>query len=180
MLVRPANFLLLDEPTNHLDIPSRDVLEDALTEYTGTICFITHDRHFIQSVADTVLEVSGGTATTYPDGYEYYVEKKARQAAESATRNDTPAPRRRLRRARPSPIGPGSNQGAATTRSGGAGQAIRPDQAAQDAPRCGRTGIGCEGPGAGATDDAARGTRALPDSRGSSRRWATTRGCRRR
>ena len=81
MLVRPANLLLLDEPTNHLDIPSRDVLEDALTEYTGTICFITHDRHFIQSVADTVLEVSGGTATTYPDGYEYYVEKKARQSA---------------------------------------------------------------------------------------------------
>ncbi len=93
MLVRPANFLLLDEPTNHLDIPSRDVLEDALAEYTGTICFITHDRHFIQSVADTVLEVSGGTATTYPDGYEYYVEKKARQAAEAAARNDTPAPR---------------------------------------------------------------------------------------
>jgi ATP-binding cassette subfamily F protein 3 len=59
------------------------VLEDALTEYTGTICFITHDRHFIQSVADTVLEVSGGTATTYPDGYEYYLEKKARQASAS-------------------------------------------------------------------------------------------------
>jgi ATP-binding cassette subfamily F protein 3 len=93
MLVRPANFLLLDEPTNHLDIPSRDVLEDALTEYTGTICFITHDRHFIQSVADTVLEVSGGTATTYPDGYEYYVEKKARQAAASVEAAATAARR---------------------------------------------------------------------------------------
>ena len=84
MLVRPANFLLLDEPTNHLDIPSRDVLEEALLEYTGTMCFITHDRHFIQAVANTVLEVSGGTATAYPDGYEYYVEKKARQADEAA------------------------------------------------------------------------------------------------
>ena len=93
MLVRPANFLLLDEPTNHLDIPSRDVLEDALTEYTGTICFITHDRHFIQSVADTVLEVSGGTATTYPDGYEYYVEKKARQSAASVEAAATAARR---------------------------------------------------------------------------------------
>jgi len=80
MLVRPANFLLLDEPTNHLDIPSRDVLEEALQEYTGTICFITHDRHVIHAVADTVLEVSGGSATVYPDGYAYYVEKKAQQA----------------------------------------------------------------------------------------------------
>jgi ATP-binding cassette subfamily F protein 3 len=101
MLVRPANFLLLDEPTNHLDIPSRDVLEEALQEYTGTICFITHDRHFIQSVADTVLEISGGTATTYPDGYEYYLYKKAQSNAapvatnggETLRREEPPIPR---------------------------------------------------------------------------------------
>ncbi len=106
MLVRPANFLLLDEPTNHLDIPSRDVLESALLEYTGTICFITHDRHFIQSVANTILDVRDGTAMVYPDGYEYYVDKKARQTAETeAVNGHSAAPHSEIERSQPDRAG---------------------------------------------------------------------------
>ncbi len=76
MLLRPANFLLLDEPTSHLDIPSRNVLEAALTQFQGTICFITHDRHLINMIANKVIEVSGGRLNLFLGNYDDYLYKK--------------------------------------------------------------------------------------------------------
>ena len=70
------NFLLLDEPTNHLDIDSKEVLKDALIDYDGTICFVSHDRFFINKVATAILEIEETGSTLYLGDYDYYLEKK--------------------------------------------------------------------------------------------------------
>jgi ATP-binding cassette subfamily F protein 3 len=76
MLLHPANFLLLDEPTNHLDMRAKEVLLKALTDYTGTVVFVSHDRYFIDKLATRVLEVGDGRVEVYPGNYEDYRWRK--------------------------------------------------------------------------------------------------------
>ena len=78
------NFLILDEPTNHLDIDSKEVLENALIDFDGTLLFVSHDRYFINRVATHVLELSENGSTLYLGDYDYYVDKKAELAASQA------------------------------------------------------------------------------------------------
>ena len=90
------NFLILDEPTNHLDIDSKEVLENALIDFDGTLLFVSHDRYFINRVATHVLELSEKGSTLYLGDYDYYVEKKAEvemiQTEEASTSNQAKEP----------------------------------------------------------------------------------------
>ncbi|MFY4777368.1 ATP-binding cassette domain-containing protein [Metabacillus sp. RGM 3146] len=79
LMMEKANFLILDEPTNHLDLDSKEVLENALIDYPGTILFVSHDRYFINRLATKVLELSKEAITEYLGDYDYYVSKKQEQ-----------------------------------------------------------------------------------------------------
>jgi ATP-binding cassette subfamily F protein 3 len=86
MLLRPANVLLLDEPTNHLDLDSKDVLLDALADFGGTLVFVSHDRYFVDKLANKILVVGHGSIETYPGTYEQFLwSRKERAAVQDAS-----------------------------------------------------------------------------------------------
>jgi ATP-binding cassette subfamily F protein 3 len=112
LLLAPPNLLLMDEPTTHLDIPSIDALVNALRQYEGTLIFISHDVHFIRSVAKGVLHVAAGHLTPYAGDYDYYLDKsKATGAREALTA--------RLTDARPNHAAPAPSKQAAEAPRGG-------------------------------------------------------------
>lgn len=92
LMLSEANFLILDEPTNHLDIVSKEILEQALNRYTGTVLYVSHDRYFINTTATRILDLTGGTLVNYIGNYDYYLEKREEltQAYTSASAGNTP------------------------------------------------------------------------------------------
>ena len=75
-MLSEANFLILDEPTNHLDIASKEILEEALVSYTGTVLYVSHDRYFINQTATRIMELTNQAVVNYIGDYDYYLEKK--------------------------------------------------------------------------------------------------------
>lgn len=88
MLLRPSNFLLLDEPTNHLDMRAKDVLLDALSDFNGTVIFVSHDRYFLDKLATRVFEIGGGEVRVFPGNYEDYMWRKQGGADAEPTLTD--------------------------------------------------------------------------------------------
>ena len=76
LMLSEANFLILDEPTNHLDIASKEILEEALNSYTGTVLYVSHDRYFINQTATRILDLTNQSVVNYIGDYDYYLEKK--------------------------------------------------------------------------------------------------------
>jgi ATP-binding cassette subfamily F protein 3 len=100
MLLRPSNLLLLDEPTNHLDLQSREVLEDALDDYAGTMLVISHDRYFINRVATSIAEVGRGGAEIFPGDYDTFLDRRSAAVPEAAAPDPGSAGDRRRERER--------------------------------------------------------------------------------
>jgi len=113
MLVSPSNFLLLDEPTNHLDLRAKDVLLDAIRNFTGTVLFVSHDRYFIDGLATRVFEVEDRRLHIYPGNYEDYLwrkqggpEKVTEQITSSLAPAHAPAAPAPIVEAAPAPTAP--------------------------------------------------------------------------
>ena len=99
LMISEANFLILDEPTNHLDIASKEILEEALNSYTGTVLYVSHDRYFINQTATRILDLTNQSVVNYIGDYDYYLEKKeeltekyAPSAAETSVESKEEAP----------------------------------------------------------------------------------------
>ncbi len=92
LMLSEANFLILDEPTNHLDITSKEILERALNDYTGTLLYVSHDRYFINQTATRILDLVNQTFVNYIGNYDYYLEKKDELTA-AYTTGTSPVPR---------------------------------------------------------------------------------------
>lgn len=90
LMLSESNFLILDEPTNHLDITSREILEDAVNAYEGTVLYVSHDRYFINRTASRILDLSEGKLTGYLGNYDYYLEKK-NALSENCLKTDSPS-----------------------------------------------------------------------------------------
>jgi ATP-binding cassette, subfamily F, member 3 len=121
LLLHPANFLLLDEPTNHLDLRAKDVLLNALMEYTGTVVFVSHDRYFIDKLATRVFEVGDGKVEIFPGNYEDYLWRKQGGQHVAPTLDDVPDVNRQ--KAQPSPLVPASTH----VDGNGGGEAASPE-----------------------------------------------------
>jgi ATP-binding cassette subfamily F protein 3 len=92
MLATPSHLILLDEPTNHLDVQARDVVQEAISSFTGSMVCISHDRHFLNSVTNTIIEVNGGGITIYPGNYDYYLWRKQQEKQDTPTIQPEQAP----------------------------------------------------------------------------------------
>ena len=90
LMMKKANFLILDEPTNHLDIISKEALENALSEYDGTILFVSHDRYFIKKIATSCLVIDEDKVTYYPDDYKDYIDVKVKEESKEEVKENKP------------------------------------------------------------------------------------------
>ena len=115
LMLSEANFLILDEPTNHLDIASKEILEEALNNYSGTVLYVSHDRYFINQTATRILELVNQTFVNYIGNYDYYLEKK-----EELTRAYTSAP---------AAGNPGNHRNGTASSGNGPENAVRPSAA---------------------------------------------------
>jgi ATP-binding cassette subfamily F protein 3 len=88
-MLSPANFLILDEPTNHLDIQSKEILEDAIRNYTGTVLVVSHDRYFINAISSRIVELKDNRLYTFIGNYDYYESHKEMVYANSKNENST-------------------------------------------------------------------------------------------